>query len=269
MPDIVPVVEFLLAHRVEGIIFAPPQMGANIKHVMEQLPPGCPPVVFLKAEPTHGVHDDRHRQLGRRAARHRQPPARARADADRPRRGPARVARGARPPRRLAGRLRKAGLEPGPMAVSSWSSAGGADGVRAAPRRGPGDRRAVRGQRPDRARRAPRRQRARDPDPRAARGRRVRRAARGAPSSRPSLTTVRQPLAEHGHARRPGARRWPWTPRPAPTRRAPMQMPVELIVGDSAPLPSDPPRSRPTLAAHRQQAGAVESRRGRHRLAAS
>ena len=51
VPDIVPVVEFLLAHRVEGIIFALPQMGANIRLVQEQLPAARCPVVFLKADP--------------------------------------------------------------------------------------------------------------------------------------------------------------------------------------------------------------------------
>ncbi|MCJ7710450.1 MAG: LacI family transcriptional regulator, partial [Chloroflexi bacterium] len=52
VPDVEPVVEFLLAHRVEGIIFAPPQMGDNLHRVQEQLPAARPPVVFLKADPT-------------------------------------------------------------------------------------------------------------------------------------------------------------------------------------------------------------------------
>ena len=52
VPDIVPVVEFFVAHRVEGIIFAPPQMGANIRHLQEQLTETAPHVIFVKAEPS-------------------------------------------------------------------------------------------------------------------------------------------------------------------------------------------------------------------------
>ena len=135
---------------------------------------------------------------GRRAARHRAP---ARARAARGSRTSRARSSGARPGiAATAGwpRIEDAGLEPGPMTTVVLVVGGRRRRLRPAPRRGPDDRRAVLRQRPDRARRAPRRQRARDPDPRAARGRRLRRAARGRASSRPSLTTVRQPLAELG-----------------------------------------------------------------------
>ncbi len=125
VPDIVPVVEFFVAHHVEGIIFAPPQMGANVRHLQEQLPPSTPPVIFLKAEPS-----DRFTSVGidnvdaaRRATRHL-------------------VALGRRRIAHLAGPLEwreardrrdgwllaldEAGLEPGPMAVGDWESASGA-----------------------------------------------------------------------------------------------------------------------------------------------
>jgi LacI family transcriptional regulator len=51
-PDIVPVMELLMEHRVEGIIFAGPQMTSNVRHVQEQLPAARPPIVFLKSDPS-------------------------------------------------------------------------------------------------------------------------------------------------------------------------------------------------------------------------
>ena len=50
--DVVPVIDFLVAHRVEGIIFAIPEMETNVRTVQAQLPPGCPPIVFLKTQPS-------------------------------------------------------------------------------------------------------------------------------------------------------------------------------------------------------------------------
>jgi LacI family transcriptional regulator len=50
--DIAPVVEFMIAHRVEGIIFAVPQIGANIATLRSGLSSASPPVVFLKSEPS-------------------------------------------------------------------------------------------------------------------------------------------------------------------------------------------------------------------------
>ena len=121
-----PVVEFFIAHRVEGIIFAPPQMGANIRHVHGPAAANGPPVVFLKAEPTAefttiGIDNQRRRAPGDRA------PARARAHADRAHRGAARLARGPRSPRRLAGRARGARAGARADDVAAWSSEGGAD----------------------------------------------------------------------------------------------------------------------------------------------
>ena len=138
LPDIVPVVEFFVAHRVEGIIFAPPQMGANIRHLQEQLPPSTPPVIFLKAEPSErfqsiGIDNveaarvaTRHLlALGRTRVAHLAGPLEWREARDR-RDG-------------WLDALAEAGLEPGPMAVGDWTSASGASRVRPDP--GGGSRR--------------------------------------------------------------------------------------------------------------------------------
>ncbi len=234
VPDIVPVLDFLLAHRVEGIIFAPPQLGANIRHVMEQLPPGGPPVVFLKAEPngdytTIGIDNvaaarlatEHLLALGRRRIAHVAGPLEWREARDR-RDG-------------WLAALEDAGLEPGPMAVASWSSAGGAsafaqvldedptiDGVFAA-----SDQIALGALHVANARGI------RIPDQLAVVG------FDGWPEAAqftPSLTTIRQPLNELGKLAvhelvkaldaEPGA----YGPHA-------IQLPVELIPGDSAPLP--------------------------------
>jgi len=50
-PDIVPVIESLMAHHVEGIIFAGPEWNENVKVAQSQLPSFCPPIVFLKCQP--------------------------------------------------------------------------------------------------------------------------------------------------------------------------------------------------------------------------
>ena len=235
VPDIVPVVEFLLSHRVEGIIFAPPQLGANIRHVMEQLPPGGPPVVFLKAEPhvaytTIGIDNvaaarlatNHLLALGRKRIAHVAGPLEWREARDR-RDG-------------WLAALEDAGLEPGPMAVASWSSASGAsafaqlldddpgiDGVFAA-----SDQIALGALHVANARGI------RIPDQLAVVG------FDGWPEAAeftPSLTTIRQPLNELGKLAvhelvksldaEPGA----YGPHA-------IQLPVELIPGDSAPLPS-------------------------------
>ncbi len=49
--DIVPIIDALIARHVDGIIFAAPEIGDNIKTVQSQLPGVCPPIVFLKSEP--------------------------------------------------------------------------------------------------------------------------------------------------------------------------------------------------------------------------
>ena len=48
--NIVPVIESLIAHQVEGIIFAAPELNENVKMVQSQLPATCPPIVFLKCQ---------------------------------------------------------------------------------------------------------------------------------------------------------------------------------------------------------------------------
>lgn len=50
-PTIVPVIESLMAHHVEGIIFAGPEWNENVKVAQSQLPSFCPPIVFLKCQP--------------------------------------------------------------------------------------------------------------------------------------------------------------------------------------------------------------------------
>jgi len=49
-PDIVPVIESLISHHVEGIIFAAPELNENIKIAQSQLPSFCPPILFLKSQ---------------------------------------------------------------------------------------------------------------------------------------------------------------------------------------------------------------------------
>lgn len=50
-PNIVPIVESLMAHQVEGIIFAAPELNENVKIVQSQLPTSRPPIIFLKCQP--------------------------------------------------------------------------------------------------------------------------------------------------------------------------------------------------------------------------
>lgn len=49
-PDIVPVIESLISHHVEGIIFAAPEFNENVKIAQSQLPSFCPPILFLKSQ---------------------------------------------------------------------------------------------------------------------------------------------------------------------------------------------------------------------------
>jgi len=49
--NIVPIIESLIAHQVEGIIFAAPELNDNVKLVQAQLPTTCPPMLFLKSRP--------------------------------------------------------------------------------------------------------------------------------------------------------------------------------------------------------------------------
>jgi LacI family transcriptional regulator len=118
------VVEFLLAHRVEGIIFVAPEMGTNIATVGAQLPASYPPIVFLKSEPSptfSSIMIDNYGgarlatehliALGRRRIGHLAGPltwseARARQDGWRD-------------------ALRDAGIDEGPVVPGNWSSASG------------------------------------------------------------------------------------------------------------------------------------------------
>ncbi len=50
-PDIVPVIESLMAQHVEGIIFAGPEWNENVMVAQSQLPSFCPPIVFMKCQP--------------------------------------------------------------------------------------------------------------------------------------------------------------------------------------------------------------------------
>ena len=122
--EVVRVVEFLLAHRVEGIIFVAPEMGTNVSNVAAELPLTYPPIVFLKSEPSplfssiiidnHGggrLATEHLLRLGRRRIGHVAGPlawreARARLDGWRD-------------------ALRNAGVEPGPVVAGNWSSASG------------------------------------------------------------------------------------------------------------------------------------------------
>jgi DNA-binding LacI/PurR family transcriptional regulator len=237
VPDIVPVVEFFLAHRVEGIIFAPPQMGANIRHVMDQLPVNGPPVVFLKAEPTEefttiGIDNagaarlatEHLLALGRTRIAHIAGPLEWREARDR-RDG-------------WLAALDGSGIEPGPMTVAPWSSEGGADAFARLLDEEPAmdalfcasDQIALGALHVANARGI------RIPEQLAVVG------FDGLPEARqftPSLTTVRQPLAElgklavHELVEAVDAEAGAYAPRS-------MQLPVELIVGDSAPLASSP-----------------------------
>ena len=234
VPEIVPVVDFLLAHRVEGIIFAPPQMGANIRHVMDQLPVAGPPVVFLKAEPTSsyttiGIDNaaaamlatEQLLALGRTRVAHISGPLEWREARDR-RDG-------------WLAAMQNAGLEPGPTVESPWSSAGGAeafasildidptiDAVFAA-----SDQIALGVLHVANARGI------------AIPGQLAVVGFDGLPETAqftPSLTTVRQPLSEMGKlavhelVEALDAETGAYTPRA-------ITLPVELIVGDSAPRP--------------------------------
>jgi LacI family transcriptional regulator len=48
--NFLPVIESLIAHQVEGIIFAAPELNENVKLAQQQLPAFCPPIIFLKCQ---------------------------------------------------------------------------------------------------------------------------------------------------------------------------------------------------------------------------
>lgn len=244
VPDIVPVIESLVAHRVEGIIFASPQLELNVRHAQEQLPPSCPPIVFLKAEPssdftTIGIDN---RDGGRQATEHLI------------RLGRRRIGHLAGPLEWMEARDRRdgwiealevAGLARGPLACGNWSSESGVrafaeilevdptiDGLFVA-----NDQMALG------ALHVAFRRGIRIPDDLAVVG------FDGLPEAaefNPSLTTIRQPLRELGKlavdeliAR--------IEERPGRGAGSALTLPTELIVRDSAPWPMQP-GSTPVLA---------------------
>lgn len=124
--DVLPVIDFLMAHRVEGIIFAAPDLGEA--DVRGTLPRSAPPIVFLKSEPSpdHSTILIDNYGGARLAAGHL-------------------VALGRRRIAHLAGpqdwheardrrqgwldTLREAGLQPGSVVAGNWSSETGASGM--------------------------------------------------------------------------------------------------------------------------------------------
>jgi LacI family transcriptional regulator len=122
--DIAPVIDLLTARRVEGIIFAAPDVGTNIADVRTQFPVSTTPIVFLKCQPSPAFStisiDNRGgaRQatnhllaLGRRRIGHIAGPLAWREPQDRQ--------------AGWRGALEDAGVEPGPVVVGNWSSASG------------------------------------------------------------------------------------------------------------------------------------------------
>ena len=120
--DILPVMDFFIGQRVDGIIFAAPDLAGNLA---DNLPASSPPMVFLKTDPSAGLptiaidNDGGARlatehliALGRRRIAHVAGPlawqeARDRRDG-------------------WLDALRDAGVEPGPVVAGDWTSASGA-----------------------------------------------------------------------------------------------------------------------------------------------
>jgi LacI family transcriptional regulator len=122
--DLLPVIEFLVAHRVEGIIFAAPELGRNLATVRDRVPAGSPPMIFLKSGPspessTIAIDNFGGARLavghlvglGRRRIGHLAGPLDWREARDRHDGWRDAVA--------------AAGLEPGPMVAGTWTSASG------------------------------------------------------------------------------------------------------------------------------------------------
>lgn len=124
-PNIAPVVDFLVAHRVEGIIFTAPEIGANVRTVQAQLPPGAPPVVFTRSLPAPGFTTISVDNLGggRRATEHLVALGRRRIGHIS---GPVDWFEARERRDGWLGALEAAGLEPGPVVEGNWSSASGA-----------------------------------------------------------------------------------------------------------------------------------------------
>ena len=126
--DIAPVVEFLIAHRVEGIIFAVPQLGTNVATVRAQLPSAVAAGRLPQgrdvadrsrrsASTTTGAHAWRPQHLlalGRTHIGHLAGPLIWREAQDRH--------------DGWLDALREAGVEPGPMVAGNWTPASGEAG---------------------------------------------------------------------------------------------------------------------------------------------
>jgi DNA-binding LacI/PurR family transcriptional regulator len=128
LDDLMPLIEFLMAHRVEGIIFAAPDLGENLGALRARLPIGAPPMVFLKSEPSRAfttILIDNHGgaraatahlvSLGRRRIGHLAGPLGWHEARDR-RQG-------------WLNAIRDAGLEAGPMVQGDWTSRSGAEAI--------------------------------------------------------------------------------------------------------------------------------------------
>ena len=50
-PELAPVIDLLISHQVEGIIFATPSTDWTV-HLADEIPKNCPPAIFLKREPS-------------------------------------------------------------------------------------------------------------------------------------------------------------------------------------------------------------------------
>lgn len=120
-----PAIDFLVGHRVEGlIIFAPTNVGTNVATMQAVLPAARPPIVLLKSEPSTEVSTIAVDNLGgaRMATEHLLALGRTRIGHIG---GPPswRESRDRADGWRVA--LAEAGVEPGPMACGTWSSASG------------------------------------------------------------------------------------------------------------------------------------------------
>ena len=125
LDDLMPVIEFLMAHRVEGIIFAAPDLGENLTALRSRLPMAAPPMVFLKSEPSRafttilidnygGAREATMHlvSLGRRRIGHLSGPLAWHEARDRQ--------------QGWRDAIRDAGVEAGPVASGDWTSEGGA-----------------------------------------------------------------------------------------------------------------------------------------------
>lgn len=128
LPSLAPIVEFLMARRVEGIIFAAPDLGESLTALRSRLPMGAPPMIFLKSEPSRAFSTiliDNY--AGARAATEHLVAL-----------GRTRIGHLAGPlgwhearDREQAWRdvLREAGLTPGPLVEGNWTADSGAEAL--------------------------------------------------------------------------------------------------------------------------------------------